>query len=158
MVIRSVSFAAILMLTAVQPGAAQSPRDRMFPGPDACHARAYAPAHLSAHPAQRVVGISVSPSPGFADPLLGLHITLRLRGVPGGAYEAYAACENEAGHLYCTMEGDAGGFQIEPGKGGAIRLSVSSRGMSFESDTGFTTLEQNSGDDRVFLLYPAACH
>ncbi|MFN4203137.1 MAG: hypothetical protein ACK4GM_08790 [Tabrizicola sp.] len=146
------------MLAAAQPGTAQSPRDKMFPGPDACYARAYAPAHLAAHPAQRVTGISVNPSPGFADPFLGLYITLRLRGVPGGAYEANAACENEAGHLYCTMEGDAGGFRIDQAKDGAIRLSVSSRGMSFENDTGFTTLEQDSGDDRVFLLHPAACH
>lgn len=105
------------MLAAALPGGAQSPRDRMFPGPDACCSRTYAPEHLAAHPAQRVTRISVSPSPGLAEPFLGRHITLRLRGVPGGAHEAYAACENEAGHLYCTMEGDAGGFRIDPARG-----------------------------------------
>ncbi|WP_149586900.1 hypothetical protein [Tabrizicola flagellatus] len=104
-----------------------------------------------------MTAISVSPAPGFADPALGLHLTLRLRGVPGGDFEAYAACENEAGHLYCSMEGDAGGFQIDPVKGGAILLTVSSLGMTFENDAGFATLERNAGDDRSFLLRPAAC-
>lgn len=154
---RAALCAAILTLGAPQPGLAQSPGDQMFPGAGSCYVRAYGKDHLAAHPAQRVTGITLSPAPGFADPHLGLYITLRLRGVPGGDFEAYAACENEAGHLYCSMEGDAGGFQIDPAKGGAVLLTVSSLGMTFENDAGFATLERNAGDDRSFLLRPAAC-
>lgn len=55
------------------------------------------------------------------------------------------------------LEGDAGGFQITPAKNGAILIEVSSDGMTFENDSGFATLERDAGDDRSFLLRPAAC-
>lgn len=156
MVIRSVSCAAILMLAT--PLAAKSPRDQMFPDSASCYARSYSADHLAAHPAQRVTNLSISPVTDFSEPLLGLYLTLELRGVPGGAFQAYSACENEGGDtLYCMMEGDAGGFQITPAKGGAILVSVSSLGMTFENDTGFATLERSAGDDRSFLLRPQAC-
>jgi hypothetical protein len=157
MVIRSVTCAAILMLAT--PIAAKSPRDQMFPDSASCYARSYSADHLTAHPAQRVTGISISPISDTADPFLGLYMTLKLRGVPGGAFQAYSTCENEGGDtLFCLMEGDAGGFQITPAKGGAILVSVSSLGMTFENDTGFATLERTAGDDRTFLLRPQACH
>lgn len=149
--------AAIFVLMSTQAAIAQSPRDQMFPNADSCYARAYTKAHLAKHPGQQVVGISVSRTREVDEPNLGLYLTLQLRGVPGG-FQAYAACENEAGHLYCTMEGDAGGFQIDPAEDGAILLSVSSLGMSFENDNGFATLERSEGDDRSFLMRPAVCH
>ena len=137
---------------------AQSPQDQMFPGPDSCYARSYSQDHLASHPAQRVTRITISPDFTIADPMLGVHLKLRLRGVPGGAFEAYGYCENEGGHtLYCGIEGDAGGFQITPAKQGGILIEVSSLGMSFENEAGFATLERNSGDDRSFLLQPVAC-
>ena len=158
MVARSVSCASILMCMAASAGLAQSPQQQMFPGTDSCYSRSYTKDHLAKHPAQRVTQISVSPDFSIAEPMLGLHIQLRLRGVPGGAYEAYGYCENEGGHtIYCGMEGDAGGFQITPAKNGAILLTVASYGMTFENENGFSTLERTAGDDRSFLLLPAAC-
>lgn len=130
----------------------------MFPGADSCYARRYSADHLAGHPAQRVTQIAISPDFASADPFLGVHLTLDLRGVPGGAFETYASCENEGGEtLYCSMEGDAGGFQITPARKGGILITVSSLGMTFENDTGFATLERNSGDDRSFILPPVAC-
>ncbi|MFO1203645.1 MAG: hypothetical protein U1E58_13515 [Tabrizicola sp.] len=131
----------------------------MFPGPDSCYARAYSDSHLTQHPKQLVTEIAVQPDFSAADPMLVLHISLRLRGLPpAGPFEAYAYCENEGGHtLYCAMEGDAGGFQITPRKNGAILIAVSSDGMSFENSTGFATLRRNTGDDRNFLLTPTPC-
>ena len=130
----------------------------MFPGRDSCYARSYREDHLASHPAQRVTRITILPDFTIAAPMLGVHLTLHLRGVPGGAFEAYAYCENNGDHtLYCGMEGDAGGFQITPAKKGGILIEVSSLGMSFENEAGFATLERSSGDDRSFLLQPVAC-
>lgn len=130
----------------------------MFPGADSCYARVYTDAHLTKHPIQRVTQISISPDLTIDAPLLGLHVQLELRDVPGGAFEGYGYCENEGNHtLYCGMEGDAGGFRITPAKSGAVLIEVSSLGMSFENTAGFATLEARSGDDRSFLLQPVAC-
>jgi hypothetical protein len=156
MVIRSVLCAALLILAT--PLSAKSPQGLMFPDGTSCYSRKYSDEHLSSHPAQRVTTMSVSPAFDYADPLLGLYLTVQLRGVPGGAFEAYAACENEGGStLYCVMEGDAGAFQITPAKNGGILIEVSRLGMGFENETGFATLEAKSGDDRSFILRPQAC-
>jgi len=105
-----------------------------------------------------VTAITVSPVLDYAEPLLGLYLTLTLRNVPGGGFEAYAGCENEgADTLYCSLEGDAGGFRITPAKEGAILIEVSSLGMTFENDDVFATIEAKAGDDRSFLLTPTAC-
>lgn len=155
MVIKPWAYASILMFPAM--AAAKSPMEAMFPGPDSCYARSYSAVHLADHPAQRVTDIAIRPDFSTADPFLPVYLTLDLRGVPGGAFEGYAACENEADHLYCAMEGDAGGFVITPANGGSILISVSSLGMTFENGTGFATLERASGDDRSFLLRPRTC-
>ena len=158
MVVRSATCASILILATGNAVLAKSPQEQMFPGPDSCYARSYSADLLASHPAQRVTQITVSPDFTIADPMLGLRVELRLRGVPGGAFEGYGYCENEGGDtLYCGMEGDAGVFQVTPAKKGGILITVSSYGMSFENDTGFATLERNSGDDRSFLLQPVAC-
>ncbi len=158
MVRKSLACATLFILAAAMAVNAKSPQEQMFPGTDSCYVRSYSDDHLAKHPAQRVTDILVSPDFTIANPLLGLHVQMHLRGVPGGAFEGYGYCENEGGHtLYCGMEGDAGGFQITPAKNGAILIEVSSDGMTFENDSGFATLERNAGDDRSFLLRPAAC-
>ncbi len=130
----------------------------MFPDVQTCYLRAYSDDHLEKHQAQRVVEISLTPDFQIADPLLGLRVELRLRGVQGGDFEGYGYCENEGpSTLYCGMEGDAGGFTVTPAKGGAVLVTVSSLGMSFENDAGFVTLEQKKGDDRSFILRPSPC-
>jgi hypothetical protein len=157
MVARRTLYVAIFALSSL-PALGKSPQDQMFPGPDSCYARSYSKDHLAKHPEQRVTEIAVIPDFAGADPMLGLRVLLQLRGVPGGTYEAFAYCENlGASTLYCGMEGDAGGFEIKPAKGGAILIEVSSYGMGFENEAGFATLERNRGDDRSFILHPAAC-
>lgn len=149
--------AAFLILST--PTLAQSPQDRMFPGADTCYARIYTKDHLAQHPEQRVTAIRISPDFQIADPNLGLHVELVLRGPRGGAFEGYGYCENLGGEtLSCLMEGDAGAFTVTPAKGGAVLVTVSSRGLSFENETGFVALESNKGDDRSFLLRPSPCN
>jgi hypothetical protein len=158
MVIRSIACATLLILGISLAAGAQSPQEQMFPRADSCYARSYGSGHLARHPKQRVTRIAVSPDFVTANPLLALELRLQLRGDPGGAFEAYAVCENQGGStLYCTMEGDAGGFQITPAKNRAILITVSSLGMTFENDGGFVTLERGRGDDRSFILRPFAC-
>lgn len=158
MVTRSLCCAALLIVGGSLAAGAQSPTEQMFPRADSCYARNYRALHLSNHPEQRVTRIAVSPDFVTASPQLALELRLQLRGNGGGAFEAYAVCENEGGDtLYCAMEGDAGGFQITPAKNGAILVTVSSLGMTFENEGGFITLERNRGDDRSFILRPVAC-
>lgn len=156
-----VSFAkaCVAILTLNTPALAQSPQDRMFPDADTCYARIYTQDHLAQHQAQRVTAIRLSPEFQIADPHLGLHVELVLRGPRGGAFEGYGYCENLGGEtLSCLMEGDAGGFTVTPAKGGTVLVTVSSRGLSFENETGFVTLESKKGDDRRFLLRPSPCN
>jgi hypothetical protein len=137
---------------------AESPQRQMFPQDDVCYARNYGALHLAQRAEQRVTRFSITPDFVSAAPALALELRLQLRGTGGGAFAAYAVCENNGDKtIYCTMEGDAGGFQITPAKNRSILVQVSSLGMSFENEGGFTTLEQNTGDDRSFILRPAAC-
>lgn len=130
----------------------------MFPGPDNCYARSYTADHLAEHPSQRVTDIRLSPDVQIVGPSLVLHVELRLRGTPGGAVEGYGYCETEGKDaVACTMEGDAGAFVVTPAKDGAVLVTVSDLGISFETDSGFVTLKRSSGDDRSFMLRPVAC-
>jgi hypothetical protein len=152
------TLAAFLMLSSSLVAGAKSPQDQMFPRGDSCYARSYGAVHLARHPAQRVTRFAVSPDFVTDAPRLALELRLQMRGTHGGAFEAHAICENEGSDtLYCGMEGDAGGFQITPAKNGAILITVSSDGMSFENDSGFVTLERARGEDRSFILRPVAC-
>lgn len=154
----SAAFAAVLMLLSSPGAEAQSPQDLMFPGGNRCYEREYGKGHLARHPEQRVTRISVSPDPVSDAPRFAVELRLGVRGTPAGAFEAHAICENNgATTLYCTMEGDAGGFQLTPAKNRSLLLSVSSLGMSFENEAGFVLLEHDTGDDRSFILRSFAC-
>ena len=157
MVIKRALWAAILIYAAL-PALAKSAQEQMFPGATSCYARSYSKDHLAKHPEQRVTKIAVMPDHSTPSPRLGLRLLVTLRGVPGGDYEAFAYCENEGvSTLYCSMEGDSGGFQITPAKKGAVLITVSSLGMGFENEDGFITLERSQGDDRSFILQSAVC-
>jgi hypothetical protein len=156
-VARSAICAAFFVFCA-GPTLADTALEKMFPGKSGCYARSYSAEHLDTHPAQRVTDISVVPEAEVADPMIGLWVSLTLRGVPGGAFEGLAYCENSRSQaLDCGLEGDAGSFSITPAKNGAILIEVGRYGMSFENDTGFATLESRQGDDRSFILRPAPC-
>lgn len=152
---RSLVCAAILMLpTLVQ---AQSPQDVMFPNGEICYGRSYGPLHLAQHPDQRVTDFVIYPDFMTDAPAFALELRLSLRGNDGGAFAAHAVCENEGDVLFCLMEGDAGGFQISPARNKSILVEVSSLGMTFENEGGFTTLERDRGDDRSFILRRKPC-
>ena len=157
MVMRSITSAALFTCLGSLAAEAQSPTEQMFPRSDSCYARNYGAAHLAKHPEQRVTRFTVSPDFVSEAPRLALELRLSLRGNGGGAFTAQAICENTGGSIYCALEGDAGGFQIDPAKNRNILVSVSSLGMSFENEGGFVTLERNTGDDRSFVLRPVAC-
>lgn len=155
MVGRSILWAAFLMLPTL--AAAQSPQDRMFPNGEVCYARSYGPLHLSQHPEQRVTDFAIHPDFMTDAPAFALELRLSLRGDDGGAFAAHAVCENQGDALFCLMEGDAGGFQITPARNRSILVEVSSLGMTFENEGGFTTLERDRGDDRSFILRKRPC-
>jgi len=142
-----------LALGPALPLDAQSPRDQLFPTPGSCYSREYSAAHLASHPAQRVTSMALTPDQqAAAGPQLQLWIIATVRTMPG-KLEALAYCENSTTDMLdCAMEGDAGGFTISRAKAGAVLMTVSSEGMSFEGETGFVRLEKTRGDDRSFLL------
>ncbi|WP_374643878.1 hypothetical protein [Tabrizicola sp.] len=148
---------ALILMCLSGPALAKSPTDLMFPSDARCYARSYTADHLARHPAQRVTAMALRPDRQAAAPFLGLWLSVTLRGAPGGTFEALASCENIEHTLYCTMEGDAGAFSIEPGKGKAVLVSTGSRGIGLENEAGFVTLERDRGDDRSFLLRPVPC-
>ncbi len=147
--------APLLALTlAATPALAQSPRDTMFPGGEGCYLRNYTRAHLAGHPDQRVTEIALGPwAPGRADPrYLVLTIAVSLRGEPGLLTSA-AYCENEADHLFCGLEGDAGSFVLEPP--GTVPFAFPSPATACPSKRErLHHLSGTTGDDRVFLLPP----
>jgi hypothetical protein len=157
MVMRSIACVTLLLCLSGPAAEAQSPQEQMFPRGDSCYARNYGAAHIARHPEQRVTRFAVSPDFVSKAPRLALELRLSLRGDGGGAFAAQAICENNGGSLYCAIEGDAGGFQIDPARNRSIQITVSSLGMSFENEGGLVTLERNSGDDRSFILRPVAC-
>ncbi|HLQ18468.1 MAG TPA: hypothetical protein VK146_05765 [Tabrizicola sp.] len=140
------------------PALADSPQDKLFPDATRCYARSYSADHLAQHPAQRVTQLRLSPDFRIGKPLLVLKVDLSLRGTPGGPFEGYGYCETKGDDtLYCGIEGDGGGFTVTPARNGAILLTVSSLGMSFENAAGFVTLDRETGDDRSFMLRPSPC-
>jgi hypothetical protein len=150
------ALSVLLSLASVAgPVAAASPWGTMFPSPDTCYERRYSIAHLAAHPEQRVTEITIAAAPAIpANPWPAVVLRVTLRGPEGGDAEAVAWCENIEDTLFCGMEGDAGTFGIAPAKAGAVLITTGRSGMSFETRTGFATLEARRGDDRSFLLQP----
>ena len=144
---------ALALALLATPALAKSPRDMMFPSDASCYLRQYTPLHLAGHPDQRVTLVALGPlSAEWGDPrYLVLTVALHVRGT-SERYQAVAYCENESDHLYCQMEGDAGGFVLTPGRDGALRMALGRGGIGFEGAQDFLELSGTTGDDRVFLL------
>ena len=118
-----------------------------------CYVRHYSEAHLAGHKEQQVtqIGVVLDRSQADSDPVLRLEFWLR----PGERRAEITACCTRAGRaLDCEVEGDAGNFRIEPGKGGALLMSVGEQGIGLEDERGFVTLNADRGDDREFLIPP----
>lgn len=146
---------ALFFLAWPMPLLAQTGAVAMFPPEAACFQRSYDAAHLASHPQQQVVAIALTPAEGqTVSTSLVVDITVTLR--DRARYIGSAYCEPEALGLSCGMEGDAGAFELGLRDGGALLLTVSALGMSFENDDGFLTLSGTAGDDRAFLMQPVA--
>jgi hypothetical protein len=104
----------VVILMSPAMAAAKGPMEAVFPGPDGCYARSYSPNHHAKHSAQRVTDMVIRPDFLAADPFRPVQLILDLRGLPGGSFEAVVACENEADHLCCAMEGDAAVSRSRP--------------------------------------------
>jgi hypothetical protein len=125
-----------------------------------CFVRSYSAQHLAKHPDQLVRFVSLAPVP-LADPP-GVRLMLLTVNLRGSEYymSGLANCRERGPALACQMEGDAGGFVLEPAKDGAVRLSVGRNGVHFEGAEAFHSLSATSGDDRVFVLpnvHPDQC-
>ena len=143
-----------LCLVLAGPALAQSPRETLFPSDASCYLRYYNAEHMAKHPAQTVELIQVGPDQTqWQNDELVLKIGLDLRSASGQLL-GYAYCTPAGKGLTCAMEGDAGSFQLTPARDGAIRIDIGPDGVSFEGDSGFVTLEGNSGDDRSFVMPP----
>lgn len=151
--------ALILWLMLAAPAGAQSVLDTHLRGPGAsgCYLRDYTPAHLAAHPDQRVVRIALgrsdwAPPGGWGDPapeaVVKVAVTLR----DGTRAEALAACIPAGPQAICAMEGDEGAFGIEPRPGGAVLLRPLHTGMVFAVGERLVLLQPDRGDDRAFLV------
>ncbi|MCB6177013.1 hypothetical protein LHP98_02570 [Rhodobacter sp. Har01] len=150
-------FLALAVLLAATPAVAKSPRDQMFPTDSSCYLRQYTLSHLASHPAQRVRQIALGPWAPEAghQRYVALRVAVGLRGT-AERFQGVAYCENEADHLFCQMEGDAGSFVLEPRPNGAVRMTLTRAGIGFEGNQDFVEISGTSGDDRVFLLPPVA--
>ena len=142
----------LALILAASAAGAETLQDRLFPSNVSCYLRYYNEDHLAAHPAQQVASVQIGPEYySFGQSPLQLRVVMNRRG-DFQEFRAQAYCDDDGKALNCQLEGDAGAFRLEPGRDGALRLSVAPRGMSFEADTGFLTLDGQKADDRVFLL------
>jgi len=117
-----------------------------------CFVRDYSRAHLADHPDQLVRHISLAPAPLPNPPgILLLNLMVNLRG-SDYYHSRFAYCYAEGVAMLCDLEGDGGSFLLEPASKGALRLTLTRAGVSFEGSEGFASLSGTSGDDRVFLL------
>jgi predicted nucleic acid-binding Zn ribbon protein len=120
--------------------------------PGSCYLRQYTRAHLAEHPDQTVTMIALGPETGAEEadaPILRLMVAVR---GDGEFYRATAYCDGWGRRMDCMLEGDAGGFTLEPARDGAVRMTLARYGITFEGSGGFVTLEGDRGDDRVFLI------
>ena len=146
---------ALCLLATVamaNPALAKDLLGTVFPGGSGCYERVYSKSHLAEHPEQMVkritFGIARS-APTYPNYTVTT-VTIVLRGDP----ELYANdgyCRNNGDHIFCSMEGDMGGFTVKPAKDGAVLLTVTKDGMSFEGNR-FVDISGTTGDDRSFSL------
>lgn len=115
-----------------------------------CYYRAYDADHLADHPDQLVTEFSLSHNAEFQDTGAELTLLFGITKRDGNRYEGVGLCVGNV----CGVEGDGGGFTLNPHRDG-LRLEIDpERGMHAEGEAGFIALEDS--DDKVFLLYEAS--
>ena len=143
----------LITLAAAAPVMAQGLRDAMFSTERSCYARRYSKSHLAEHPAQRVTKIALTPDIGTSDdPDLRLILLVKIK-TSDEILEAISYCDPAgADRMFCSLEGDAGGFTVAPARNGSVLLTVGTLGIGLEGAQGFVMLEHDRGDDRSFIL------
>lgn len=151
-----------LLLATLAGLVAAQPAVGLF-APSFCHERTYTARHLAANPEQqvRVIRVGLQPRGGASDHDV-VDLAVQVRGSEM-VYRSSAVCPRPAGgRLDCWMDGDAGTFALSAATGGALRLALTGWGITFESSmddepaAAFLQLSATTGDDRVFLIPPAA--
>lgn len=126
-----------------------------------CYSRTYDAAHFAKHPQQRVRQIIFDYKPeesaesrrNFGPLTFGVAVKFRSKVDGDGGAVAY--CNDVAGRITCSAEGDAGSFEVTKAGPDQIQLRMT-RGLGFENDTkkGYVSLEDGP-DDKVFILRKA---
>jgi hypothetical protein len=143
----------LLPLVLPLPALAQGLRGDLFPSDGACYLRFYGAAHMASHPDQRVTEIAIGPDAAQTTVAqLALRVQVQTRD-SDDFYTGTAYCSAAGNALACSVEGDGGGFSLEP-RDGAVQLTLTSAGMVLEGGSGFLDLSGVKGDDRVFRLPP----
>ncbi|MCU0801581.1 MAG: hypothetical protein MUD11_07370 [Rhodobacteraceae bacterium] len=133
---------------------AQDPRRDMFPSDGACYLRFYRADHLARHPDQRVKQFAIGPDAGQTTVAsLALRLQVQTRD-SSDFYTGLAYCHGTGAGLSCQVEGDGGGFTLQPRDDGAVQLALTSAGLVLEGASGFLDLSGTKGDDRIFRLPP----
>ena len=125
-----------------------------------CYSRSYAPAHLAAHPKQKVQRIDMlldAIEAGGTYPLSAT-ITANIRGIRDWRV-ASGDCEMRGDTLHCAIDDDGGSFRVSRAEG-HLRIDVDAdlrliRRNDAPGDGPQTDLRAASAEDRSYILDPA---
>lgn len=153
----------------VEPGREGALADilRPVPGQSVCFTRSYDAAHLKAHPAQRVTGLTLRLSYHRHDPDANFPAGQRnyyfaaAASLRGGTRRLVSSgeCGADARGIRCTVECDGGGFALKREDAGSLLLDLTTYGrlrLSRSCDEEDSTELSAGADDRLFRLRPAA--
>lgn len=124
-----------------------------LPGPLAaqgfCFGRYYDEDHMRGHPVQTVEEIFFGTLTGR--PMLQVRLKSSATYVYG-----FAECRGSGAVLVCDVENGQGDFTTERQGDGTLMLRIGARDVMLErgGDQEIVFLQHDSGDDRVFRLYP----
>lgn len=126
-----------------------------------CYARVYTAEHLKAHPDQHVgaieldmLKVNASGNP-ITEENIELGFGLKLKDKPDW-YTGLAICKGAGAQIDCFLEGDGGSFTLSAAGGGSLKLATGETGIALEGAEDVVEIAGDKGDDRVFVLAPAA--
>lgn len=155
----AVILAGLAGTLACGPVAAQSLFDRLSGAGgtgDPCFGRTYDREHLNRNPGQRVVAMHVvrervEVAAENGPRRFTVRVGFRLRSGTE-TFSTLAICTPTGDGAACAGEGDTGSFRLAPA-GQGLRMTIARLEVEGETDS---SPDLARGDDRVFLLRPAA--
>lgn len=153
--------AALLLALAALPGLPAPAGAQSRAGAELCLLREYDPAHLAAHPRQRVAAMLVwMTPPDPRRPGQEARIAIRFRGESAWR-RGTTECRIQGGRQSCGVECDGGGFTLEAGaRPGEARLRPERHGLELRDSCDGAELAEPprlnpDPDDRLFVLRSA---